>query len=53
MALILSNETINEIWKNNSSFINKHGNILLDTLEELFKYKKININNDDYILFLS
>jgi superfamily II DNA or RNA helicase len=38
-------ETINEIWKNNNAFINKHGSILLDKLEELFKYKKININN--------
>jgi superfamily II DNA or RNA helicase len=38
-------DTVNEIWKNSNAFINKHGSILLDKLEELFKYKKININN--------
>jgi hypothetical protein len=38
-------ETINEIWKNNNMFLNKHGSLLIDKLEELFKYKKININN--------
>jgi hypothetical protein len=26
-------------------FLNKHGSLLIDKLEELFKYKKININN--------
>lgn len=38
-------ETVNEIWKNSNAFINKNGSILLDKLEELFKYKKINVNN--------
>jgi hypothetical protein len=38
-------EIINEIWKNNTMFLNKHGSLLIDKLEELFKYKKININN--------
>jgi hypothetical protein len=38
-------DTINEIWKNSTMFLNKHGSLLIDKLEELFKYKKININN--------
>ena len=42
-------ETINEIWKNSNAFINKNGSYLIDKLEELFKYKKINIDNYKYI----
>jgi hypothetical protein len=38
-------EAINEIWKNSNAFFNKNGSYLLDKLEELFKYKKINIEN--------
>jgi hypothetical protein len=38
-------DIINEIWKNSTMFLNKHGSLLIDKLEELFKYKKININN--------
>lgn len=38
-------DTINDIWKNSKMFFNKHGSLLIDKLEELFKYKKININN--------